>query len=116
MADMFNQMAHNRKEYQREYYRTHKNHILETMYATVECECGYQVQKQKLARHKRSKKHATMLEHMESAPIRAIENSAAFVAKFSAELQKLPSEHKALIRKFIERELTETKTQILCNM
>jgi hypothetical protein len=112
MADMFNQMTLNRKEYQREYYRTHKNHILETMYAIVECECGYHVQKQKLARHKRSKKHATMLELIKSAPTRAIENSALLIAKFSAELQKLPFEHKALIKKLIGSEQTETERQI----
>jgi hypothetical protein len=105
-------MSSSKQRCNHEYYVKNKNHILETMYASVECECGYHVQKQKLARHKRSKKHATMLELIKSAPTRAIENSALLIAKLSAELQKLPLEHKALIKKLIESEQTETERQI----
>jgi hypothetical protein len=102
-------MASAKSAYNREYYRRNKSHIFEITRAIVDCECGSKVQKQKIIRHMKSKKHLLWQCGQGSGE----NNGLDIVAKISLLVRQLPSEHKALIKKLMECEHIETKTQIL---
>jgi hypothetical protein len=110
----YNKMPTNRTEYMREYYAKHRSHILDTMNVLVECECGCKVRKSLLNKHKRMKKHLLWQNPEEAAP--KPDSDEYVIAKLGGLLKKLSTEHKIKLKSFIESELTETKTQILCNM
>lgn len=54
-----------RKIYNKRYYESKQKEILECQRETVVCECGLEIRKHRLAKHKQCKYHLSLMKHTE---------------------------------------------------
>lgn len=58
-------MVTNTKEYMKEYYEKNKEELKKKATVKNKCECGCEIVHQKVAQHKKSKKHKLLMEIIE---------------------------------------------------